>query len=169
MPAVRRAGTGRGRLRATGRIYLGLGPDPGDEAEAPSAEDQEKADRPLALMLAPALVLLLLALLPAQWVEDAAPSAARLFAGKAATLSLSGASGSASALLPWVSTVLALVMAAWALGRAHWPKGLIVTTDAVTRPVFRKLDAFHSGLVGDYVAWMMVGLASFAASAALRS
>ena len=40
--------TGAAVLRATGRIYLGLGPDPEDEAEQPSAEEQEKADRPLA-------------------------------------------------------------------------------------------------------------------------
>ena len=160
--------TGAAVLRATGRIYLGLGPDPGDEAEEPSAKEQEKANRPLALMLAPVLVLLLLALLPAHWVEELAPSAARLFAGKAATVSLSGTPGTASALLPWISTGLAVGLAAWALGRDRWPKILTRTTDTVTRPVFDGLDFLHSGLVGDYVAWMMVALAGFAAAAGLR-
>lgn len=160
--------TGAAVLRATGRIYLGLGPDPGDEAEAPSTKDQEKADRPFALMLAPALVLLLLALLPARWVEDAAPTAALLFAGKATSITLSGVPGAASPLLPWVSTASAVLLAGWTLGRDRWPPTLARKADAIARPVFQGLDVLHSGLVGDYVAWMMVGLAGFAAASGLR-
>ena len=119
-------------------------------------------------MLAPVLVLLLLALLPAAWIEDAAPPAARLFASQAATLTLSGSSGTVSDLLPWASTLAAVLLAAWALGRDRWPRFLTRSTDAVTQPLLRGLDDLHSGLVGDYVAWMIVGLAGFAAAAGLR-
>ena len=65
--------TGGAVLRFTGRIYLGLGPDPGDEAEAPTDEEQEKADRPLWLMLAPCILLLAIdVLVPASVAEDMA-------------------------------------------------------------------------------------------------
>jgi multicomponent Na+:H+ antiporter subunit D len=37
----------------------------------------------------------------------------------------------------------------------------------VTRPVTATLDVLHSGLVGDYVTWLVVGLALFTASFAL--
>ena len=160
--------TGAAVLRATGRIYLGLGPDPGDEAEAPSADEREKTDRPLAVMLAPVFILLLLAITPADLIKELAPSAARLFAGKAATASLAGTPGAPSTMLPWISTGLAGLVAAWALGRSRLPKIVTRTLDAVIRPIFTWFDVLHSGLVGDYVAWMMVGLSVFAAAAGLH-
>ena len=66
--------TGAAVLRATGRIFLGLGPDPGEEEGAPTEEEQEKADRP-ALADAGARRLLLLLALPG--LEAAAPSPRR--------------------------------------------------------------------------------------------
>ncbi len=67
--------TGAAVLRASGRIFLGLGPTPGEEERSPTEEEQESADRPLWLMLAPCALLLALALLPG--------SAAGAFAGRA--------------------------------------------------------------------------------------
>ncbi|MGT2480126.1 complex I subunit 5 family protein [Methylobacterium oryzae CBMB20] len=68
------APTGAAVLRAAGRIFLGLGPDPGDEAGAPSEDEREKANRPLWLMLAPCCVLLALDVgLPASVIEHALP------------------------------------------------------------------------------------------------
>ena len=160
--------TGAAVLRATGRIYLGLGPDPGDEAEAPSAREQENAERPLALMLAPVIVLLALDLLPASWVESFATSVTPLFATGTAIISMSVTAGTASPFLPWLSTGLAVLLAIAALGRDQWPKALTRATDAMTKPIFVPLDELHSGLVGDYVAWMMVGLAAFTAATLLR-
>ena len=68
--------TGAAVLRATGRIFLGLGEDPGDEAGAPSEEEREKADRPLWLMLAPCCAMLAVDVaLPSSWISDIAPGA----------------------------------------------------------------------------------------------
>ena len=51
--ALGAAMTGGAVLRATGRIFIGLGPDPGSEESAPTEDEQERADRPFWLMIAP--------------------------------------------------------------------------------------------------------------------
>ncbi len=68
--------TGAAVLRATGRIFLNLGPDPGEEADAPSQQEQEKADRPFWLMMIPISLLLAGALLPARLGEHVIAKAA---------------------------------------------------------------------------------------------
>ena len=50
--------TGAGILRGAGRNFWELGPDPGEEAEAPSEEERETSNRPVWLMLMPVVVLL---------------------------------------------------------------------------------------------------------------
>ncbi len=54
--------TGGAVLRVTGRVFLGFGPVPGDEGQGPTDEEQEKADRPLWLMMLPTSLLLALSL-----------------------------------------------------------------------------------------------------------
>ena len=54
--------TGGAVLRVTGRVFLGLGSVPGEEDRAPTDEEQEKADRPLWLMMLPTSLLLALSL-----------------------------------------------------------------------------------------------------------
>jgi multicomponent Na+:H+ antiporter subunit D len=56
--------TGAAVLRVASRVFGGFGPVPGEEERAPTDQEQEKADRPLGLMLAPAVLLLVLAFLP---------------------------------------------------------------------------------------------------------
>ena len=53
--------TGGAVLRVTGRVFLGLGREPGMEKDGPTEKDVEKADRPLWLMLLPAVVLICVA------------------------------------------------------------------------------------------------------------
>ena len=73
--ALGAAMTGGAVLRATGRIFLGLGPDPGSEEGAPTEDEQERADRPFWLMILPAAMLTALAFVPGDlakaWVETA--------------------------------------------------------------------------------------------------
>ena len=71
--------TGGAVLRATGRIFLGLGPDPGEEADAPTEHEQEKADRPFWLMAAPAALLTILAFVPGDIVRRYATTAIAAF------------------------------------------------------------------------------------------
>ena len=58
--------TGGAVLRAAGRIFLGVGQMPGEEERSPTEEEQEKANRPLWLMLAPCVAMLALALVPGE-------------------------------------------------------------------------------------------------------
>lgn len=154
--------TGAAVLRFAGRIYLGLGPDPGDEAEAPSEEEREQADRPLWLMLAPAVALLALDVaIPA---ETARTMAARLvlpFAPLFPVVSVPPPEDWAIAE-PWLSLAGTLALAGTALFRERLPRAIPAETDRITRPLFAGLEHLHSGLINDYVVWIAVGLALFA-------
>ncbi|WP_246682737.1 proton-conducting transporter membrane subunit [Methylobacterium sp. WL9] len=156
--------TGAAVLRGAGRIFLGWGAVAGDEARAPSEDEQEKADRPLWLMLAPCLVLLALNLAaPAGPVEDlvrnAVPNFLHLTEPQAAL-------PHGIAWLPWLSVVLAVALAGYDLSRGHLPRALLKLGGATASP-FRLLDVAHSGLIGDYVTWIVVGLALLAGRLAL--
>ncbi len=152
--------TGATVLRAAGRIFLGLGPEPDpEEAASPSQDEQEKADRPLWLMLAPCLVLLALALVPGDLAKAAAIRATGLFAP--ALAGQAEAAPSPGSMLSWVSVALAVALAAFDLSRDRLPSALLAAVDTMSRPLFRGLNAVHSGLVGDYVVWIAVGLACF--------
>jgi len=152
--------TGAAVLRATGRIFLNLGPDPGQEAEAPSQKDQEKADRPVWLMLAPCLLLLLLAVLP---VDGTKLIVARMAGLLASPASAGGAPPlpAASLVLPCLSVGLAIIIALLALFQERLPRLLVGAMGRGTKSIFRGLNALHSGLVGDYVVWIVIGLATF--------
>ena len=156
--------TGAAVLRAAGRIFLGLGEDPGDEAHAPSEEEREKADRPLWLMLAPACVLLALdVLVPADWVRAIAPGAVSAFSRQTMTgpLHMGAATGA------WVSVAAAMTLAAYALFRHRLPAIVVRSLQRTQSAPARLLEALHSGLIGDYVAWLAVGLALIAGMLAL--
>ena len=143
-------------LRAAGRIYLGLGPDPGEEADAPSVEEQEKADRPLWLMLAPCVALLAAAIsAPSGSVENLA----RQFAPLLASTEPESAGTPAPAWLPWLSVALALAICSYSLFLQELPKTITRMIHLALKPIFGALNAMHSGLVGDYVLLMAAGLA----------
>jgi multicomponent Na+:H+ antiporter subunit D len=146
--------TGGAVLRVTGRVFAGLGKVAGEEERAPTEQEREQANRPLWLMLIPAALLLLL-------VFPAAPFAGPLAAAAAAQVmegAPAGASGEPLAWLPWVSVAAAVSIAALDLFRG-WVGRL---TTRLTRPATMALQAVHSGIVGDYVAWLVVGLVLFA-------
>ena len=157
------AGTGAAVLRAAGRIFLGWGPVPSEEGRSPTCQEREK-DRPLWLMLLPALVLLAGSCVGAEGAGRIASSAA------AALLPPDAAAGPAStqpapvAVLAWLSVGLALLLAACQLARQHLPGLLNRSAQRLLGPLGAGLDFLHSGAVGDYVAWVVVGLALFAAA-----
>ncbi len=151
--------TGGAVLRTAGRVFLGLGKSPGEEDRAPTEQEEEKADRPLWLMLAPCLVLLLLALLPGELARSFAQRAIGGFVhADGATLP----AAPAHPWLPWITTALALMVAAFDLGRDRLPAALVRASDRVTNPPLEGLNALHSGVVGDYAAWIAAGLAMLA-------
>jgi multicomponent Na+:H+ antiporter subunit D len=163
-------------LRGAGRVFLGLGPMAGEEARAPTDEESEKPQRPFWLMMLPVLVLLLLASGSglARCGRIALSAAARFLAwdgpasigpaGHAAAVALPAP---AQPFVPWLALGLAVLIAAYDLGRARLPLSLRRAGDRVLAgPVFGAIDRTHSGAVGDYVVWILVGLALFCVSCA---
>jgi len=156
--------TGAAVLRAAGRIFLGLGPDPGDEAGAPSEDEREKANRPLWLMLGPCCALLALDMgVPAGLIEHALPRAASAFMHRPVVDAVSEGPG----WLPWASVAAALAGAGYGLLRNHLPALLVLPVRATQSAPTRALEALHSGLIGDYAAWLAVGVAMIAAVLAM--
>jgi multicomponent Na+:H+ antiporter subunit D len=171
--------TGAAVLRAGGRIFLGLG-DPGEETDefrAPTREvDPELAyphDRVPRTMTVPALVLVVggLVIGAVPGLRDALAGAAAAFVDRAgyAGQVLAGRPGRAShAAAPpltaaeWASATLTVVGAlavAWA-SLAHGPLRAALP-GAVGRALRRGLTGLrtlHSGHVGDYVTWLVVGV-----------
>jgi multicomponent Na+:H+ antiporter subunit D len=165
--------TGGAVLRAAGRIFLGLGEVPGEESRAPSESEQEAANRPLWLMMIPCALLLVLALVPSGAKELVAHALPRfmfpdgpsiLGTGHAPPAPIALPAHASHPWLPWVSTLLAIAIAAFDLFRRHLPRVVVRGSGMLTTPIFSALDWVHSGLIGDYVAWIAVGLACFAAA-----
>jgi multicomponent Na+:H+ antiporter subunit D len=171
--------TGAAILRVGGRIFWGLGPDPGDEAEAPSEEEREKNDRPVWLMLVPVLALIAADFgLGAFPVEAEVRRAAASFTDAAVlakfALGVSGWTVPApppSAEAPMTGPILglsvALGLAALQLGKEHLPRAMVAASDLLLGSILRMLDSIHDGIVGDYVAWLALGLLVFGAVLAM--
>ncbi len=173
--AIGSALTGGAVLRATGRIFLGLGPDPGDEEGAPTEDEQEKADRPFWVMAAPAALLVVLAFVPGDFVRHYASTAIQSFFHPDGQAYLGLQAPRVPAIVPlptgfalewmvWAALAGSLVIAGYSLFREDLPKVFRGTTRRSFGPVFRGLEAVHSGLINDYVTWIAVGLAAVVAA-----
>jgi multicomponent Na+:H+ antiporter subunit D len=164
--------TGAAVLRATGRMFLGLGRNTGQEGSSSSKHEGEK-DRSLLSLLAPAIGLLTLAVvtryLPidhviaraAAFYTDRHAYAALVLDGT--RLGLKGADLTESGTwLGWCGIVIALVIAAFELNRDKVPKPLLHAADAPSVPVLLLINRMHTGRVGDYALWTFFGLVLFA-------
>ncbi len=169
--AIGSALTGGAVLRATGRIFLGLGPDPGEEEGAPTEDEQEQADRPFWLMAAPAALLIALAFVPGDVVRHFAETAIQPFfhPDGPAYLGLQPPRVPEVVPLPasftlewmvWAALAGSLIVAGYSLLRDDLPGLFRGTTRRAFGPLFRGLEALHSGLINDYVTWIAVGLAA---------
>jgi multicomponent Na+:H+ antiporter subunit D len=171
--------TGGAVLRAAGRIFLGLGKPEGLEEEAPvetpGQEIHGAEGRTPAVMIGPIVALLTLALLIGvlPWIPGFYEAAAERFQERSliADVVLHGAiapplagrtSGpevytTSSVLYAVGATVGAILLALASLfyDFSDIPGPLGRAVDAGNRA----LEAFHSGHVGDYVAWITVGVA----------
>ncbi|MGH3498477.1 MAG: complex I subunit 5 family protein [Nocardioidaceae bacterium] len=177
--------TGGAVLRVALRVFFGAGPRPADAGknrraheEAPETETR-LSSAPWS-MLAPALVLLAasVALSVVPGVRAGAADAAAAFTDGAAYTSAvlhpSAPTHPAAGVTPPAWTLsgvgLGLVSALLAVGVAClgvWGSRLPATLrrcGAAVRPPIDVLHTIHSGHIGDYVAWCMVGMAALGAA-----
>ena len=176
-------------LRAAGVVFLGLGPpadDEGEEAheaeeEAGEPETPERGRAPVFMLVPPAVLLataLALGLVP-DLSEHAVAAAERFQDPRAyAAAVLQGAEPAAAKLAPagptWTDAALSLAAAAAAFGvagvalfRHRLPLGFRRRAGTVRGWVLERPLAWHSGHVGDYVAWLVAGTAALGAVFAL--
>ena len=168
--------TSAAMLRAAGRVFLGLGPNRDDYLSGQPDEDHEverDPGRSLTLMLLPTAALALagigISLVPG--LEHHAEAAAHRFQDTPAYVQavLNGQEQAppvdnfdllklpaASVIWGIVSLAGALLLAAAALYRGRLT-GLVRAVQA-TRPLFAGLKALHSGAIGDYVTWLVLGI-----------
>ena len=169
--------TGGAVLRAGGRIFLGWGTPPNTQGDTRGCDEQPETGQDVirtpVTMTSPVVVLLsgglFLGLVPglATHVSDAAQQALDSAGYAAATLDGIRAvpppgvpieSWSASSvLLGLLSAVLALLVAAVALYADRLPQLLRGACRALSPPL-RALRAAHSGHLGDYVVWLLIGV-----------
>ena len=151
--------TGAAVLRAALRIFAGVSGTPGPERDGATEREHEKNDRPPWLMLAPCTGLVLLALLPASWGEGVAAIGATGLSGRLVRMPAS--EGWLSELLPIALTGLVL---AFSLVRRRPVSPIArIVAEVESRPL-GLLHRVHSGLIGDYAAWLALGLAMLAAT-----
>ncbi len=153
--------TGAAVLRAGVRIFFGVSGAPGPEITAPTEREREKGGRPLWLMLLPCAALLATALIHGAVIERFLGTAAlRLMEPAAHASTPIAARPSSTSYIP-IALTLALTLVSVIRRRPTRPLARrIVRLEFLP---FRALQFLHSGLVADYVAWMIVGLAVLAA------
>jgi multicomponent Na+:H+ antiporter subunit D len=175
--------TGGAVLRAGARIYFGLGPVPRDDSSDETTGDEEEPETSSLPHVRPTMLLPILVLLAGSLALGAVPSLARGVSRAAAefvdrsgyvSAALNGATAGLPEALPeagWTTTgvllgllsaLLAVGVAAVALWAPRVPD-LVRTATLPLRPVLTGLRRVHSGHVGDYVAWLFVGIAAFTA------
>ena len=153
--------TGAGVLRAAARIFGRCSGAPGPEITAPTERGREKDDRPLWLMLLPCILLLVIALVPGSLLMPFLSEAAgRLIAPNGSVPP--GSTAHVTKVVSYAPVALTTILLMTALGRQR-------ATAQVSRRLFhaeflffRSLQFLHSGIVGDYIVWMMIGVAGLA-------
>jgi multicomponent Na+:H+ antiporter subunit D len=177
--------TGGAVLRATGRIFFGLGVPPTRRAAAGSGDEMTGHDQPEThgrlhvipmSMLGAVLVLLAgslaVGLLPGvgrgvdaaaqRFTDPSGYAASALDGASTAPVATSSLGWTAGGVLLGVATALMAVgVAAVGLYFARLPHRLRAAVERL-RPVLATLHAVHSGHIGDYVAWLAVGVAGLA-------
>lgn len=177
--------TGGAVLRAAAALFLGWGKDINTEAHTPKREEketEEKYRRAPFVMWAPVGILLLLALAVGLWprlVEEARRYAASfqdqagyrsvvLSAEPAPRRTEPQGRPPSGYLMGGASTLSAMALALLALFRHRLPL-TVRRIGRIGKPLLSELHTLHSGHVGDYVVWIVVGVAILGGICAMLS
>jgi len=153
--------TGAAVLRAAARIFAGWSGAPGPEISAPTERDHEKDDRPFWLMLMSCALLLAVAFTPGTAVETFLSQATlRLMDIQAPNVP--PPERQPNALVSYLPIALTIGLFVLSLFRQRATTALSRRLFHAELLPFRALQFVHSGIVSDYVAWMMLGLAALA-------
>jgi multicomponent Na+:H+ antiporter subunit D len=166
-------------FRATGRVFLGLGPttDPLLRRQPDEPTEPEPAERSPILLLGPAAALLVVALGLAFAPELAARAqqvatheldrpalVAAVLHGRPSPMPRLAAHSYSSA--DWAygvaSSTGAVALGLLLLYRRRLPSAIRTVAGRVTARPIGVLHALHSGVIGDYAAWVAAGAALFA-------
>lgn len=167
--------TGGAVLRTSAAIFLGWGHDLNKEAHTPKHEEKEteaKYQRAPLVMLAPVGVLLVLALGMGLWpalaretrraasgFQDPVSYSSLVLAGRPpARIAAAEGPPPRGYLRGAASAGSAAALALLALFRHRLPRALR-RIGRTAKPLLSALHALHSGHVGDYVVWIVVGVA----------
>ncbi|MFF8996819.1 complex I subunit 5 family protein [Streptomyces achromogenes] len=136
-------------LRVTARVFLGLGPRPGDAEYETSGSDEEPETTGLLSRIPDTMTIVPAVLLAAALAMGVVPGFGRLVARSVGPAGSGGAHWTAHGVLLGVaSTALAVALAGLAVTRPDW-----TSAPGWAAPLRR----LQSGHVGDYVAWLLVG------------
>jgi multicomponent Na+:H+ antiporter subunit D len=167
--------TGASVLRVAGRVWGGWGPRHQQVDDLGGQEDEMPETAPghrHRFMLAPPAFCLLLALAAGSWASldrGAAHAAARFVApeiyrnvvlGIGQTPSAPPLQDVARSLAPGLlSAMLAITVATLSLAPGTLAERLRRITHSVLRPILHSLRVVHDGHAGEYVAWLVLGVA----------
>jgi multicomponent Na+:H+ antiporter subunit D len=176
--------TGGAVLRAAGSIFWGWGPRHSAESKAPTSREKpeteiQRPSKPPIVMLAAAGTILLLSLsagLLTGFVPAVQAAAAQFMnTGGYRQAVLDGRTNVVPAIrlqpapelgpAVWsglIATAVALGSAALALAKDHLPRPIRQFGRHVLEPVLSWLEAVHSGHVGEYAIWLVIGAACLA-------
>jgi multicomponent Na+:H+ antiporter subunit D len=173
--------TGAAVLRLAARVFLGWGSSGGESARSPTQTDRRETQpggaRIPAVMvtIAVALAVLpaglgLLGGAPSAWADAASTRlldrpgyADAVLRGRGPGALPAGETTPPSAEALGVSVLTAATAAGLALAALfsdRWPKRLRQSSASVAETIMRPLRAVHSGHVGDYAMWLVVGVAA---------
>jgi multicomponent Na+:H+ antiporter subunit D len=153
--------TGAAVLRAGARIFAGWSGTPGPEITAPTERGREQDDRPFWLMLTPCALLLVIAFTPGTAVESFLSQATVRLMDAQTSLPPPHAQ-QPNPLVSYLPIALTLTLFALSLLRQRATAVLARRLFHAELLPFRAMQFIHSGIVSDYVAWMMLGLAALA-------
>jgi multicomponent Na+:H+ antiporter subunit D len=173
--------SGAAWLRAAARVFLGWeggGPGAAETEDVDHGETAEARTRTPAVMLAPIVALVAVGLgvgLVPGLVHHAQDAAARFVDARAyAAEVIEGARVAAAgpaqesvgtppvaAVAGVVTGLLTLGIALAVLQRRRLPAKLVTGLRSLGDPVLGSLRSLHSGHIGDYIAWLTVGVATF--------